>query len=111
MPRDPFEDFKKKKQEKDALKAAEAIADKQQKQLGWVEGLGPKGEPDPTKPKGFVKGRFKAKPVNPEEVAKLRPKSMQATRLTPPRDPETDEAAREDLPPEEVRKPKKFRKW
>jgi hypothetical protein len=109
---DPFEAFKKKKE---ATKAADKAGDDAAKVLGWIEGCGPAGEAEAGKPKGFVKGRFKKKAVAPAELAKLRPKKMDPTMLT-----KAEERAgankekvedREDLPPENVRLPKKFTKF
>jgi hypothetical protein len=109
---DPFEAFKKKKE---AAKAADKAGEQSAKVLGWVEGCGPAGEADPTKPKGFVKGRFKKKDVPAADLAKIRPKKMDPTMLTKAEDRANanKEAVedREDLPPENVRMPKKFTKF
>jgi hypothetical protein len=109
---DPFEAFKKKKE---AAKQADKAGDQAAKVLGWIEGCGPAGETDPSKPKGFIKGRFKKKDVAEADLAKLRPKKMDPTMLTKAADranantePVED---REDLPPENVRLPKKFTKF
>src|SRR5262249_11361724 len=109
---DPFEAFKKKKE---AAKQADKAGDQAAKVLGWVEGCGPAGEADPTKPKGFVKGRFKKKDVPPAELAKMRPKKMDATMLTKAEDRananKTPVEERKNLPPEDARMPKKFTKF
>lgn len=110
---DPFEAFRKKKE---AAKAADQAGDQAAKVLGWIEGCGPVGDAaEPGKPKGFVKGRFKKKEVSEADLAKLRPKKLDPTSFVKPEDRvNNNEAAveeRDDLPPENVRLPKKFTKF
>jgi hypothetical protein len=104
---DPFEAFKQKKATQERQAREQLANDDAAKKLGWVEGIGPgEAKQDPTKPKGFAKGRFAKPPVNPAELAKLKPAKYDATNLAKPTTTNV-----EKLPPAEKRRPKKFDRY
>ena len=103
---DPFEQFRRQKQQarerrdemvEQAADNAEALED-----LGWVDGLGPAGAPaDPKLPKGFVRGRYERKAVDPSSLQ--RPAGYEATHLARPGEVET--------PEEDIQKPSGFQRF
>lgn len=104
---DPFEAFKKKKEAASKQKVEQAKLDQAAKEMGWVEGIGPvnaQEKPDPTKPKGFMKGRYLKPPVNHAELDKIRPE-IESTRLAVPKPTDPSKLA-----PEEKRLPKNYGK-
>ena len=70
--------------------------------------LPPIGKKDPTKPKGFPRGRFTKPPVKEDELKKLKPKKYDDGKFAKPKLKPTQE---KDLPPEEDRRPDKFTKF
>jgi hypothetical protein len=98
---DPFEAFKQKKVVAEKQQKEQARVDDANKKAGWVEGIGPQEkQQDPTKPKGYMKGRYAKVKVAAEELAKLRPDDYEATKIA--KKPPTDV---KKLPPEEKRRP------
>ncbi|MDF1665302.1 MAG: hypothetical protein P1V97_26305 [Planctomycetota bacterium] len=85
-PDDPFEAFRRKKeqakldQQQQTHQAARAQEGLQN--IGWVEGIGPAStEPqDPNKPRGFSRGRYKRKAIDPSTLQ--RPAGFERTKLT-----------------------------
>jgi hypothetical protein len=104
-PVDPFEAFKAKKAEQ-AKQVKEAAAnDEAARKAGWIDGIGPtdpNAKQDPTKPKG----RYVKPPVNPAELAKIKPAHLEQTQLAKPKPTQLDKLA-----PEEKRRPKRFDKF
>jgi hypothetical protein len=103
---DPFEAFKQKKAAAEKAKADVAKQDEANKKAGWIDGIGPAEKQDPSKPKGFMKGRYQKKAVNPAELAKLRPGNLEETKLA-----KAEPTKTEELPPEDERRPSKFSKF
>ena len=101
---DPFEAFKKKKVEEAKQKADAARNEAAAKSSGWIDGIGPAEKQDPTKPKGFVKGRYQKPAINKAELEQLRPE-IDPTRLAVPKPTDPSKLA-----PEEKRLPKNYGK-
>lgn len=105
---DPFEEFRRKKQKEKELAKLQANEVQRNEaaaaQMGWIEGIGPaSNEPhDPNKPRGFTRGRYVTRDVDPNSIQ--RPAGFQSTKLAP-------DGSLEDNKPAQVQKPRNFQRF